>query len=261
MPSPSTGEPGPLAGGEGENEKGRADVATAATARTPLLEPPDPPAPASAEELPADSPELAFRVVGDPATAAVREPAPEPGPKAEPKVTKDQILADIQGEAALRKAEQQNIERDMAGAKIREYLEVFHKLNDDRPKFHAELRQILREPGDSSDKIKLLCERYGRELLPEVKLAVSRDLQGAAAGLRQDSKIKMMRKYGVPEAAILDFLANDLHKKINTRGGPSGPKEVRVFAARRLLLYPPTAPRAKAGGTTSPVSQVTQQAQ
>jgi hypothetical protein len=247
------GEPG-TSSGDGEGR-----VVAGGATKTPLAEPPEPPRPTVAEELPADSPELAFRVAMAPAEASAEAAAPTPGPapNAEPKVTKDQVLADVRGEAAQKKADQKDLERDIMESKLREYLDVFQKLQEDRPKFHAELRQILRERGDSSEKIRLMCDRYGREALPEVKLEVSRRLRSSAAGLLLEAKIKYMRRCGVPEAGILDFLSHDLVKDINRPGGPRDAKEVRVFAARKLLAYPPAAPKPKATGSTSSISRVT----
>ena len=45
----------------------------------------------------------------------------------------------------------------------------------------------------------------------------------------------MLRDLGVPEPGILDFLANDLHRYINSRNGPRDSNEVRVNAAKQLL--------------------------
>jgi len=45
----------------------------------------------------------------------------------------------------------------------------------------------------------------------------------------------MLRLYGVPEAGILDFLANEIHYMINTRSGPRDSNEVRIDAAKQLL--------------------------
>jgi len=45
----------------------------------------------------------------------------------------------------------------------------------------------------------------------------------------------MLRLYGVPEAGILDFLANEIHFLINTPNGPRDSNEVRIDAAKQLL--------------------------
>ena len=56
-----------------------------------------------------------------------------------------------------------------------------------------------------------------------------------------------MRKIGLPEPVLLDFLAHKVDQTRNTRGGPRDDDEVRVRAARLLLTYPlPVPPPAKA---------------
>ena len=47
-----------------------------------------------------------------------------------------------------------------------------------------------------------------------------------------------LRHYGVPEPGLLDFLANEIdHRQMNARNGPRTPDQVRVIAAKKLLLY------------------------
>ena len=45
----------------------------------------------------------------------------------------------------------------------------------------------------------------------------------------------MLRLHGVPEAGILDFLANEIHHMVNSRNGPRDSNDVRIDAAKQLL--------------------------
>jgi hypothetical protein len=208
-----------------------------ARARPPL----NPPAPLTStigEWLSPDSPERAFRVVAE----AVAEAAAE----AEPRLSKEQILLGIQAEAQQKKAEQQNLEREVALSKAREMWETIRRTQAERLRFHDDLRRLLRELDDGAGaEIKALCERYGREVHPDIQKAVTLALNRSAASTSRKVKIALMRVNGVPETLILDYLANELDATRNSRGGPRDRNEVRVRAARLLLKYPPPAPAAE----------------
>jgi len=219
-------------------------------AAEPPLEPPAPLTSATKEDLPADSPELAFGV-------GERPPAGQaPEGLADPKVTKEQILQGIRVEADQKQAEQKNLEREMAQSKIREYMEVFRKIQADRPLFHDDLRRLLRGSREGvGEGIEELCDRYGRNLLPEVKKAVVGVSKRSAARLNRGPRIEMLRLYGVPEPAILDSLTKEMELKINTRGGPRDRNDALILAAYLLIKYPPASatssspPNAKADRT------------
>jgi hypothetical protein len=53
----------------------------------------------------------------------------------------------------------------------------------------------------------------------------------------REVKVRLLREMGVPEPAVLDFLANEIHRFVNSRNGPRDANEVRVSAARLLLSY------------------------
>ena len=149
-----------------------------------------------------------------------------------------------------KKADQENLQFEMVNAKAREYYEVFQKIQADRPAFHNELRRLVQELGDGAGpEINSLCNRFGREPLPEVKKLVILALNRSAARLKRKPKIEMLRSQGVPEPVILDVLAHEEHNKINTRGGPRDRNEVLAHAAKLLLEYPPKVPQANPPAT------------
>jgi len=232
-------KPGPFSPFDLEAEEGNPTLPTEPgreiAAETPL-EPPAPLMSASKDDLSVDSPELAFRVVGEHAPAES---------ELDPKVTKEQIMEGIQVEADQKKADQEDFKREMAQAKSREYHETFRKLQSDRPLFHNDLRRLLQELGDGAGvEINALCDRYGRTTLPEVHKVVVLALNRSAARLKREAKIELMRSLGVPEPVILDYLAKEQHHNMNRRGGPRDSNEVRASAARILLAYPPSRPQA-----------------
>jgi hypothetical protein len=213
----------------------------------PPLEPPAPPTSATKDDLPADSPELAFGVGERPPAGRAMEALDEP------RVTKEQILQGIRVEADQKIAEQKNIEREMAQSKVREYYETFRRIQSERPTFHEELRKLLQALGDNAGaEINSLCDRYGRSTLPEVRKVVVLALNRSAARLKREGKIELLRKHGVPEPVILDFIANEEHNNINRRGGPRDQNEVRARAARILLTFPPAASSPSSGSATTP---------
>jgi hypothetical protein len=194
------------------------------------LEPPAPRTSPVAEPLSPDSPELAFRTVTHP--AAADEP--------QPKVTRDAILAEIQAEAAQKKAQQDQLGREVAEAKIHDFVEALHRTNSGRRPFHDELRRALRERGDDAGpEIKSICDRYGRETHTIVEKKYKVDMSRWNPRMTRAAKVEKLRAAGLPEPRIFDFLASELDKLIGQRGGPANPNEVRVRAAQRLLMYPP----------------------
>jgi hypothetical protein len=209
------------------------------------LKPPAPLRSAWGDPLAPDSPELAFRVVA----------APDPGPvdrPQEPRPTPEQIFQSIQAEAQQKQAEQKNLEREVALSKFRGMAEMIQRTQAERIQFHEDLRRVLSELGNNAGpEIKALCERYGRDMPAEVERAATVRLNRLAAGVKRERRIALMRVHGFPEAMILDDLAKELDPTRGTRGGPRNHNEVRVFAARILLKYPPPAPRAAPGEATT----------
>jgi hypothetical protein len=162
--------------------------------------------------------------------------------------SREEILRDIQREADEKGARRDEIERikPQAGAML--FSELLAKVQEERMPFRNELRQLLAQWGDSAGRaIDELCDNYGREPLPEVRRAYSRARRTSSTRMSRQATVDLLRSIGLPEPAILDYLAHDLHKHINTRGGPRDEDEVRVRAARLLLSLPlPTSRRPSA---------------
>ena len=93
------------------------------------------------------------------------------------------------------------------------------------------------KPGSTKagQEIDDLCDQYGRDYDPELRKRGDHLLDAIRGRMTREAKVKLLRDLGVPEPAILDFLANELHRTINTRNGPRDSNEVRVNAARQLL--------------------------
>ncbi len=62
----------------------------------------------------------------------------------------------------------------------------------------------------------------------------------------QAEKVRVVRTLGLPEAAILNFLSDDLYRNLTGRDGPRNESELRVLAAKQLLRYP--MPRSRPAG-------------
>ena len=171
-----------------------------------------------------DSPELAFA----PSTSSPPSPEPTPEPAArEPRLTKEQILQEIQAEAQQKKAEQANLGREVEASKAREFFETIRKAHDDRGPFHDELRRLLHEAREGrgtrdQEPVRPLranhAPRY-REGRDPFAQPVGRPAQSR----RQDQSCCGLQ--GLPEPVILDDLANELDLQIRgTRGRPARPQ-------------------------------------
>ena len=153
-----------------------------------------------------------------------------------PTPTRDQLLGDIEAEAAEKKAELQQLRdmKDQAGDAIT--AEARARTEDDRVLFRRELAEAIKIGGKKASlEIDELCNKYGRNYDPALRARVSAVLARSAGKLQRDAKVRLLRRFGVPEPGILDFLANDIHRLINTRNGPRDTHEVRINAARTLL--------------------------
>jgi hypothetical protein len=211
-----------------------------ARAAAPPLEPPAPLTSTVGRSIPLDSPELAFAPAA--VIASVTRDTPETVALA-PKLTKEQIQKEIDDEAQRKKAEQANLGREVEQAKAREFFETIKKAADDRVPFHDELYRILLQLGnDAGPEIKNLCDRYGRTTHPRIETEVKKTLNRSGPGLNRDAKIRILRMQGLPEAMILDILANDLDKGIRGTRLARDRDGVRVQAARLLLRNKPPPP-------------------
>jgi hypothetical protein len=156
-------------------------------------------------------------------------------PDERPQPTREQLLQDIQAEAAEKKAELNQLRdfkeqaRDMVDA------EAERRVEDERGAFRNDLREAIKlGRKDAARQIEDLCNRYGRANSEKIR-AEAKYLLARAGKLSRPDKVRMLRAHGIPEPAILDFLANDIHHMINSRGGPRDSSEVRIDAAKQLL--------------------------
>ena len=70
-----------------------------------------------------------------------------------------------------------------------------------------------------------------------------------------DSKANLLRHFGMPEAGILDYLANEVHhSSYNSRNGPRTKDQVLIIAATQLLKT--RLPRNNRGSGAGPQQEV-----
>ncbi len=171
---------------------------------------------------------------GSPATAAATPVDGQPGPQEQP--TQEQLLRDIQTEAAAKGAEIRQLRdaKDRASGQIE--AENQARVEADRIEFRHELDEILRIGGKELGKdIDDLCDRHGRNYDEVLRRKIWKVLRQSGGRMSREDKVRMMRLRGVPEAGILDFLANELNHNLYARNGLQSEDEVRVTAARLLL--------------------------
>ncbi|WZO99666.1 hypothetical protein EP7_001277 [Isosphaeraceae bacterium EP7] len=190
------------------------------------------------------------------AEVAEVKPAAEP-----PKLTRDQVLKDIQRESTERKAEIRAIEaikpklaeRDKQQSLERRKVEVAEarkRADAQRPRFRAELRRVLAGRGDAlGTQVSELRERSLLPVQPEIEDAVAKAFKGSARKTKftRNGRIEFMRSKGMSEPDILGILAYDEGMKISQRGSARDLREVWVRAAKQLLAVPFPAERAAQG--------------
>jgi hypothetical protein len=162
----------------------------------------------------------------------------EPGPAAAPEPLPDrsELMDEIAREAAQKKAEQRQMNDLKEQAREAVDAASLRRIEDDRAKFRQELREIIRTGGrQAGQEIDDLCNRYGRNYDDALRGRVTYLLRHSTGRVSKEARVRQFRAFGVPEPGILDYLANELHHLMNTRGGPRSPDEVRVAAARQLL--------------------------
>jgi hypothetical protein len=164
------------------------------------------------------------------------EAASDPSPDRRPQPTQDQLFQDIQAEAAEKNAELKQ-RRDLKD-RAREVVdsESQARVEDERAAFRRDLREAIKlSRKEAAAQIDDLCNRYGRNYSDELRSKARFFLERFGGKMSREAKVRMLRFHGVPEAGILDFLANDIHFMINTRNGPRDSNEVRIDAAKQLL--------------------------
>jgi len=162
--------------------------------------------------------------------------ASDPSPDRRPQPTQDQLLQDIQAEAAEKNAELKQ-RRDLKD-RARDVVdsESQARVEDERAAFRRDLREAVKlSRKEAGTQIDDLCNRYGRNYSDELRSKARFLLERFGGKMSREAKVRMLRFHGVPEPGILDFLANDIHFMINTRNGPRDSNEVRIDAAKQLL--------------------------
>lgn len=172
-----------------------------------------------------------------------------PGEESNPagEITKEEVLNDIEREAAQAKEQQKNLEELKPKARAMLLAETLARVQASRTPFRNELREALRAFGpNAGPEIDRICSQFGREMIPETKLVYYRAQRSVPKRMTRADEVNFMRACGLPEPVILDFLAHKLHKTINTRGGPRDENGVRINAAQMLLGIPLPVTRANA---------------
>lgn len=182
-------------------------------------------------EPPAPEPARATQPPDPPRVAHAEPEAPRP--------TLAENLEEIRREAERKAADLEEMESIKVESRGVLIYEAFQKAQANRPAFRRELQRVLKALGkQGGPEIEKLCERYGRTTVQEIHDRVLRDLNRNAMPLSNPARVEMMRRRGLPEPMILDYLAHQLRHTINTRGGPRDSHEVRVKAAQQLLTVP-----------------------
>jgi hypothetical protein len=171
---------------------------------------------------------------GTPAAAATTPVDGQPELQEQP--TREQLLRDIQAEAAAKGAEIRQLRNVKDRALGQMEAENQTRIEADRLDFRRELDEILKTGGTELGKdINDLCERHGRNYDDELRRKIWKVLKQCGRRMSRDDEVRMMRLRGVPEAGILDFLANELNHNLYARNGLQSEDQVRVAAARLLL--------------------------
>ena len=201
----------------------------------------------------------------DPAgkAAAARGPAGGAGPgdvrdALAPLPSREEWQTELAKESARKNAE---LAADRAALKEREST----RRAEDPVRFHEELKRILgTDPQNAGTEIDALVKRdKGDHDTKTYNTARSIWRYGR---ISMAAKVSQIRAMNIPESDILNFMSDNLHAQMHTRGGPRDSNDVRVRAARLLLSYDPmrsvdtAAPRTdpsgvikrRVGGTTIP---------
>jgi hypothetical protein len=193
-----------------------------------------------------DNPFSVFPISRAPADRKPSEPPPddpamdraEARPETDhPVPTRDQVFDEIRAEADEKKAELKEVRGLKERAREEVAAESLQRLEAQRVDFRQQLEEILKSGSPTMGKeIDELCDKFGRAYDPLIRKKASYVLSHLTGKLTLQTKVKVLRKVGVPEPGVLDFLANELHHYVNSRNGPRDKDDVRVHAARQLLL-------------------------
>src|SRR5262249_53952321 len=216
----------------------------------PSLPTPTRPDPPAATPEPAEA-----HANAEPAPNSPSPPDPGPGavavpPETPPLPSKEESLRAIVEEAVKK-------QRELDAEQTTRDAQVLALKDEERRKFLDELREILRvHDRQAGPEIEKLCVRTGRDDDPAKLARAYRVLYSSR--LNQPQKIQRLREIGLPETVILDYLANELHRRIGSRKEPRDRYEVLYLAAQQLLKQAPGPGRsagAGAGAVVAPSSR------
>jgi hypothetical protein len=159
-------------------------------------------------------------------------------PNQKPTPSKEELDDQLRAEAAETKARLDQLRDVKSQARSQVDAESQARVDEERATFHDQLSQIVHSRTSQAGKqIDELCNQYGRAYDAELRAKVNHHLARMNGRTSREVKVKFLRDIGVPEPAILDFLANELHRYIHTRNGPRDSNDVRVSAAKMLLNF------------------------
>lgn len=168
--------------------------------------------------------------------ASERTLADAVGPDQKPTPSKKELDEQIRAEADAAKTKLDQLRDLKSQARSQVEAESLARVDDERSTFHDQLSEILHSRSSKAgQQIDELCNQYGRAYDTDLRAKVTYLLGRMPGRTTREVKVKFLRDMGVPEPAILDFLANEIHRYINSRNGPRDSNEVRVNAAKLLL--------------------------
>ncbi|QEH33994.1 hypothetical protein OJF2_25270 [Aquisphaera giovannonii] len=157
-------------------------------------------------------------------------------PPAPPAPSREELAQDLKEEAAGRRAAMDEMKSIKSKALDQIAEDTLNRVEDERRAFRDELRTLLQAVDkDTSDRIDALCDRYGRRYGKELHDRALYVLSRSGGRMSREAKARLLRSLGVPEPGILDYLANELGRSLNSRKGPRDQNEVQIQAARQLL--------------------------
>ena len=259
----------PLATPSGSGERSEPSAAAVADAPPPVVV--APPSPADPDGLPS--------IPESPAAGPVKAAEPAPPPKLQalgfdPKALEADRKAEAPADPALnpvaredRPAEREQpreIDPDLLPPDPREArarqelrkLEIFKRVEDERPLFHAELKALCRKFRErSGPEILEMRKKFDLKIDPKAE-EVAKDLlgkNGKFIGADRRTRLDLLRSLGYPEPVILDQLFSTYERQqIGERDGPKNLEEAYYFSALFLLRNPPRPMNSPARAISSP---------
>ncbi len=173
-----------------------------------------------------------------------------------PQPSREEMIQALQDEASAKGEQQDELLRRKGEARGRVEAEAQVRVESERVAFRRTLHEIVTAGGeDAGRQIDQLCNQFGRNYSDEIRNQVTGYLSRVHGKISRESEVRFLRTLGVPEAGILDFLANGVNMSINSRNGPRSPDEVRVVAAKQLLRSKLTTSSADAARASAARSQ------